>query len=162
MNLLTHFSKKKKKKKLNISQIFLGGKNHIDDAEVPKIHALNIIYFVFIMYLNKEIHECHIISDLFICSFAIAGSDSPTTHTKDVTTHTRAIKIKHQELQEKLEMCIHELRKLCIREAVSNAYSTGHPQINRLKPGEAAYHNETCHRTNESHLIHLFIKVLMV
>ncbi|XP_030585411.1 innate immunity activator protein-like isoform X2 [Archocentrus centrarchus] len=46
-----------------------------------------------------------------------SGSDSPTTHTKDVTTHTRAIKIKHQELQEKLELCLRELRKLCIREA---------------------------------------------
>lgn len=49
-----------------------------------------------------------------------AGSDSPTTHTKDVTTHTRAMKLKHQDLKDKLEICILELKKLCIREAVSN------------------------------------------
>ncbi|KAE8298724.1 Innate immunity activator protein [Larimichthys crocea] len=46
-----------------------------------------------------------------------SGSDSPTTHTKDVTTHTRAMKLKHQALQDRLEICILELKKLCIREA---------------------------------------------
>lgn len=62
-----------------------------------------------------------------------SGSDSPTTHTKDVTTHTRAIKIKHQELQEKLELCLRELRKLCIREAEL----TGRlPKDYPLQPGE--------------------------
>lgn len=49
-----------------------------------------------------------------------AGSDSPTTHTKDVTTHTRAMKLKHQDLQDRLEICLLELKKLCIREAVSD------------------------------------------
>lgn len=48
------------------------------------------------------------------------GSDSPTTHAKDVTTHTRAMKLKHQALQDRLEICILELKKLCIREAVSH------------------------------------------
>lgn len=52
-------------------------------------------------------------------SFCVdSGSDSPTTHTKDVTTHTRAMKLKHQDLREKLERCILELKTLCIREAV--------------------------------------------
>ncbi|KAM8756015.1 innate immunity activator b isoform 1-T2 [Acanthopagrus schlegelii] len=46
-----------------------------------------------------------------------SGSDSPTTHTKDVTTHTRAMKLKHQDLQHRLERCLLELKKLCIREA---------------------------------------------
>ncbi|XP_074527935.1 innate immunity activator b [Halichoeres trimaculatus] len=46
-----------------------------------------------------------------------SGSDSPTTHTKDVTTHTRAMKLKHQDLQDRLEACLRELKKLCIREA---------------------------------------------
>lgn len=50
---------------------------------------------------------------------SITGSDSPTTHTKDVTTHTRAMKLKHQDLQDRLEICLLELKKLCIREAVS-------------------------------------------
>lgn len=53
--------------------------------------------------------------------FRYTGSDSPTTHTKDVTTHTRAMKLKHQALQDRLEICILELKKLCIREAVSNS-----------------------------------------
>ncbi|XP_017271177.1 innate immunity activator b [Kryptolebias marmoratus] len=46
-----------------------------------------------------------------------SGSDSPTTHAKDVTTHTRAMKIKHQALQDQLERCLLELKTLCIREA---------------------------------------------
>lgn len=65
MNLLTHFSKKKKEKEIKYISDFSGGKNHIDDAEIPKTHASNIIYFVFIMYLNKEIHESS-----QICSYA--------------------------------------------------------------------------------------------
>lgn len=55
---------------------------------------------------------------VFIMLLHDAGSDSPTTHVKDVTTHTRAMKIKHQALQDQLERCLLELKKLCIREAV--------------------------------------------
>lgn len=47
------------------------------------------------------------------------GPDSPTSPVKDLTTHTRALKLKHQSLEERLELCLLELRKLCIREAVS-------------------------------------------
>ncbi|XP_029007449.1 innate immunity activator b isoform X2 [Betta splendens] len=62
-----------------------------------------------------------------------SGSDSPTTHTKDVTTHTRAMKIKHQDLQDRLELCILELKKLCIREAeLTGQLSNDYP----LLPGE--------------------------
>ncbi|AWP03026.1 putative adiponectin receptor protein 1 [Scophthalmus maximus] len=62
-----------------------------------------------------------------------SGSDSPTTHTKDVTTHTRAMKLKHQALQDRLELCILELKKLCIREAVlTGRLSDDYP----LLPGE--------------------------
>uniref|UniRef100_A0A3Q2CXN1 Cytohesin Ubiquitin Protein Inducing domain-containing protein n=1 Tax=Cyprinodon variegatus TaxID=28743 RepID=A0A3Q2CXN1_CYPVA len=43
--------------------------------------------------------------------------DSPTSPVKDLTTHTRALKLKHQSLEERLELCLLELRKLCIREA---------------------------------------------
>ncbi|XP_061759491.1 innate immunity activator protein isoform X1 [Nerophis ophidion] len=46
-----------------------------------------------------------------------SGSDSPTSPVKDLTTHTRALKLKHQSLEERLELCLLELRKLCIREA---------------------------------------------
>lgn len=47
-----------------------------------------------------------------------AGPDSPTSPVKDLSTHTRALKLKHQSLEERLELCLLELRKLCIREAV--------------------------------------------
>lgn len=48
----------------------------------------------------------------------IAGPDSPTSSLKDLTTNTRALKMKHQSLEESLELCLLELRQLCIREAV--------------------------------------------
>nr|XP_019944521.1 PREDICTED: uncharacterized protein C1orf106 homolog isoform X1 [Paralichthys olivaceus] len=46
-----------------------------------------------------------------------SGPDSPTSPVKDLTTHTRALKLKHQSLEERLELCLLELRTLCIREA---------------------------------------------
>nr|XP_057941313.1 innate immunity activator protein isoform X2 [Doryrhamphus excisus] len=46
-----------------------------------------------------------------------SGPDSPSPPLKDLTTHTRALKLKHQSLEERLELCLLELRKLCIREA---------------------------------------------
>ncbi|CAL8339477.1 unnamed protein product [Merluccius merluccius] len=62
-----------------------------------------------------------------------SGSDSPTTTTKDVTTHTRAMKLKHQSLQDRLQLCVLELKKLCIREAeLTGKLSTDYP----LSPGE--------------------------
>ncbi|XP_022601067.1 innate immunity activator protein-like [Seriola dumerili] len=62
-----------------------------------------------------------------------SGCDSPTTHTKDVTTHTRAMKLKHQDLQNRLEICLLELKKLCIREAeLTGQLSDDYP----LLPGE--------------------------
>ena len=50
------------------------------------------------------------------------GPDSPSTPLKDVSTHTRALKLKHQALEESLELCLLELRKLCLREAVRCSY----------------------------------------
>lgn len=46
-----------------------------------------------------------------------SGPDSPTSPLKDLTTHTRAMKLKHQSLEDRLELCLLELKKLCIREA---------------------------------------------
>ncbi|CAL8336013.1 unnamed protein product [Lota lota] len=63
-----------------------------------------------------------------------SGSDSPTVTTKDVTTHTRAMKLKHQSLQDSLQLCVLELKKLCIREAeLTGKLSADYP----LAPGEA-------------------------
>ncbi|KAL6111623.1 inava [Pungitius sinensis] len=66
-----------------------------------------------------------------------SGSDSPMTHMKDVTTHTRAMKLKHQALQNRLELCLLELKKLCIREAeLTGQLSDDYP----LLPGEKPPH----------------------
>ncbi|XP_077431211.1 innate immunity activator protein isoform X2 [Vanacampus margaritifer] len=46
-----------------------------------------------------------------------SGPESPTSPIKDPSTHTRALKLKHQSLEGRLELCLLELRKLCIREA---------------------------------------------
>lgn len=46
-----------------------------------------------------------------------SGPESPTSPLKDGMTHTRALKLKHQALEERLELCLLELRNLCIREA---------------------------------------------
>ncbi|KAL2103331.1 hypothetical protein ACEWY4_000199 [Coilia grayii] len=46
-----------------------------------------------------------------------SGPDSPTSPIKDLTTHTRAMRLKHQALEDRLELCLLELRKLCVREA---------------------------------------------
>lgn len=54
--------------------------------------------------------------------FTCAGPDSPTSPVKDLSTHTRAMKLKHQALEDRLQLCLLELKKLCIREAVSNIW----------------------------------------
>ncbi|KAL7884983.1 hypothetical protein AOLI_G00077530 [Acnodon oligacanthus] len=46
-----------------------------------------------------------------------SGPDSPTSPVKDLSTHTRAMRLKHQALEDRLELCLLELKKLCIREA---------------------------------------------
>lgn len=53
--------------------------------------------------------------------WSLLGPDSPTSPIKDLTTHTRAMKLKHKSLEDRLELCLLELKKLCIREAVSTA-----------------------------------------
>ncbi|XP_010879750.1 innate immunity activator b isoform X3 [Esox lucius] len=62
-----------------------------------------------------------------------SSPDSPTTIMKDVITHTRAVKLKHKSLEDRLELCLLELRKLCIREAeLTGRLSADYP----LLPGE--------------------------
>ncbi|KAK6319368.1 hypothetical protein J4Q44_G00105790 [Coregonus suidteri] len=62
-----------------------------------------------------------------------SGPDSPATIMKDMTTHTRAVKLKHQSLEDRLELCLLELKKLCIREAeLTGRLSADYP----LLPGE--------------------------
>ncbi|XP_056324136.1 innate immunity activator b [Danio aesculapii] len=62
-----------------------------------------------------------------------SGPDSPTTMMKDVKTHTRVMKLKQQSLEDRLKLCLLELKKLCIREAEL----TGHlSSVYPLLPGE--------------------------
>ncbi|XP_045068214.1 innate immunity activator protein-like isoform X2 [Coregonus clupeaformis] len=62
-----------------------------------------------------------------------SGPDSPCKIMKDVITHTRAVKLKHQSLEDRLELCLLELKKLCIREAeLTGRLSADYP----LLPGE--------------------------
>ncbi|KAF7654280.1 hypothetical protein LDENG_00071580 [Lucifuga dentata] len=64
-----------------------------------------------------------------------SGPDSPTSLLKDLTTHTRALKLKHQSLEERLEFCLLELRKLCIREAeLTGKLSSDYPLVPEEKP----------------------------
>lgn len=61
------------------------------------------------------------LTQLFLC---VVGLSSPIIVIKDASTHTRAVKLKRQSLQDRLELCILELKKLCIREAVSNVQNS--------------------------------------
>ncbi|KAM9855525.1 innate immunity activator protein [Aulostomus maculatus] len=64
-----------------------------------------------------------------------SGPDSPTSPVKDLTTHTRALKLKHQSLEERLELCLLELRKLCIREAeLTGKLPSDYPLLPDEKP----------------------------
>ncbi|KAM4611039.1 innate immunity activator protein [Polymixia lowei] len=64
-----------------------------------------------------------------------SGPDSPTSPVKDLTTHTRALKLKHQSLEDRLELCLLELRKLCIREAeLTGKLSPDYPLMPDEKP----------------------------
>uniref|UniRef100_A0A671YH28 Innate immunity activator a n=1 Tax=Sparus aurata TaxID=8175 RepID=A0A671YH28_SPAAU len=64
-----------------------------------------------------------------------SGPDSPTSPVKDLTTHTRALKLKHQSLEERLELCLLELRKLCIREAeLTGKLDSDYPLMPDEKP----------------------------
>lgn len=69
--------------------------------------------------INKNVAEMLTSGWMADHFFFSVGPDSPTSPIKDLTTHTRALKLKHQCLEERLELCLLELRKLCIREAVS-------------------------------------------
>ncbi|KPP67131.1 hypothetical protein Z043_114307, partial [Scleropages formosus] len=61
--------------------------------------------------------------------------DSLKSNVKDIATHTRAVKLKQQSLQDRLELCLLELKKLCIREAeLTGQLSSDYP----LLPGEKA------------------------
>lgn len=62
-----------------------------------------------------------------------SGPDSPTSPVKDL--NTRALKLKQQSLEERLELCLLELRKLCIREAeLTGTLPSDYPLMPDEKP----------------------------
>ncbi|XP_042155876.1 innate immunity activator protein-like [Oncorhynchus tshawytscha] len=64
-----------------------------------------------------------------------SGPDSPTLPVKDLTTHTRAMRLKHQALENRLELCLLDLKKLCIREAeLTGKLSSDYPLLPDEKP----------------------------
>ncbi|XP_060738305.1 innate immunity activator protein [Tachysurus vachellii] len=64
-----------------------------------------------------------------------SGPDSPTSPVKDLSTHTRVIRLKHQALEDRLELCLLELKKLCIREAeLTGKLSSEYPLLPNEKP----------------------------
>ncbi|KAM9475420.1 innate immunity activator protein [Clarias gariepinus] len=64
-----------------------------------------------------------------------SGPDSPTSPVKDLNTHTRAMRLKQQALEDRLELCLRELKKLCIREAeLTGKLSSDYPLLPNEKP----------------------------
>ncbi|XP_026222682.1 innate immunity activator protein isoform X2 [Anabas testudineus] len=84
-----------------------------------------------------------------------SGPDSPTSPVKDLTTHTRALKLKHQSLEERLELCLLELRKLCIREAeLTGTLPSDYPLMPDEKPPQIRRRIGASFKLDEG-LIHL-------
>ncbi|KAG8002715.1 Innate immunity activator protein [Nibea albiflora] len=80
---------------------------------------------------------------------------APQSPVKDLTTHTRALKLKHQSLEERLELCLLELRKLCIREAeLTGKLPSDYPLMPDEKPPRVRRRIGACFKLDEG-LIHL-------
>uniref|UniRef100_A0A8C9SZF9 Innate immunity activator a n=1 Tax=Scleropages formosus TaxID=113540 RepID=A0A8C9SZF9_SCLFO len=61
------------------------------------------------------------------------GPDSPASPMKELTGHTRVVRLKHKALEDRLERCLQELKQLCIREAELTGKI---PREYPLQPGE--------------------------
>ncbi|XP_030641011.1 innate immunity activator protein [Chanos chanos] len=80
-----------------------------------------------------------------------SGPDSPTSPVKDLSTHTRAMRLKHQALEDKLELCLQELKKLCIREAeLTGKLPLDYPLLPGEKPPEIRRRVGTAFKLDES------------
>ncbi|XP_072521995.1 innate immunity activator b [Salminus brasiliensis] len=84
-----------------------------------------------------------------------SGPDSPTTLMKDVSTHTRAVKLKRQSLEDRLELCILELKKLCIREAeLTGHLSSDYPLLPGEKPPQIRRRIGAAFKLDEQSILH--------
>ncbi|KAG9260473.1 innate immunity activator protein isoform X1 [Astyanax mexicanus] len=84
-----------------------------------------------------------------------SGPDSPTTVMKDVSTHTRAVKLKRQSLEDRLELCLLELKKLCIREAeLTGHLSSDYPLLPGEKPPQIRRRIGAAFKLDEQSILH--------
>ncbi|XP_041944508.1 innate immunity activator b isoform X2 [Alosa sapidissima] len=83
-----------------------------------------------------------------------SGPDSPCTVMKDVTTHTRAVRLKLQSLEEHLDACVLELKRLCIREAeLMGQLSSDYPLLPGEKPPQVRRRIGATFRLDEQSLL---------
>ncbi|XP_042590081.1 innate immunity activator protein-like isoform X1 [Cyprinus carpio] len=84
-----------------------------------------------------------------------SGPDSPTTVMKDVNTHTRVMKLKQQALEDRLKMCLLELKKLCIREAeLTGHLSSDYPLFPGEKPPKIRQRIGAAFKLDEPSILH--------
>ncbi|XP_060713748.1 innate immunity activator b isoform X2 [Tachysurus vachellii] len=84
-----------------------------------------------------------------------SGLDSPIIVNKDVSTHTRAVKLKRQSLQDRLELCILELKKLCIREAeLTGHLCSNYPLLPGEKPPQIRKRIGAAFKLDEQSILH--------
>ncbi|KAI5093525.1 hypothetical protein C0J45_16663 [Silurus meridionalis] len=84
-----------------------------------------------------------------------SGLDSPIIVAKDASTHTRAVKLKRQSLQDRLELCILELKKLCIREAELTGYlCSDFPLLPGEKPPQIHKRIGAAFKLDEQSILH--------
>ncbi|XP_026791390.1 innate immunity activator b isoform X2 [Pangasianodon hypophthalmus] len=84
-----------------------------------------------------------------------SGLDSPIIVTKEVGTHTRAVKLKRQSLQDRLELCILELKKLCIREAeLTGHLCSDYPLLPGEKPPQIRKRIGAAFKLDEQSILH--------
>ncbi|XP_016329703.1 uncharacterized protein C1orf106 homolog isoform X1 [Sinocyclocheilus anshuiensis] len=79
-----------------------------------------------------------------------SGPDSPTSPVKDLSTHTRAMRLKQQALEDRLELCVLELKKLCIREAeLTGKLPSDYPLLPDEKPPQVRRRIGTAFKLDE-------------
>ncbi|XP_016337877.1 uncharacterized protein C1orf106 homolog isoform X2 [Sinocyclocheilus anshuiensis] len=84
-----------------------------------------------------------------------SGLDSPTTVMKDVNTYTRVMKLKQQALEDRLKMCLLELKKLCIREAeITGHLSSDYPLLPGEKPPQIRRRIGAAFKLDEPSILH--------
>ncbi|XP_026104949.1 innate immunity activator protein-like isoform X2 [Carassius auratus] len=79
-----------------------------------------------------------------------SGPDSPTSPVKDLSTHTRAMRLKQKGLEDRLELCVLELKKLCIREAeLTGKLPSDYPLLPDEKPPQVRRRIGTAFKLDE-------------